>query len=408
MQSKLLKLWTPKQLEVYKRTLSSDWFMLINHGAKRSGKTVLDNDLFLQELLRVRRQADIERVDNPIYILGGVSTGTIYQNVLNELSNKYGLTFHFDKYGNFHLFGVYVVQVGTGTIAGLGKIRGLTAYGAYINEASLSNELVFDEIKARCSGYGARIICDTNPDHPQHWLKRDYIENGDPSIIDFKFTLYDNTFLNQRYMGNIIATTPSGMFTERNILGNWTIGEGAIYRDFDESKAYIRDIKPYPITEYLAGVDWGYSHYGAIVVLARTQDGAYILLEEQADQFKDIEYWTDVALDIKGRYGDIHFYCDSARPEHVDAFISAGLKAEFANKNILAGIEEVAKRFKEGSIKVLEDKVSRFKDEIYTYVWDSNGKPKKENDDVLDAIRYAIYTREEGSKAVVRTFKHSI
>ncbi len=105
-------IYTPKQQEIYSRCVNHDWFMLINHGAKRSGKTILNNDLFLQELLHVRQIADKFKVDMPQYILSGAKLGTIKQNILNELTNKYGIQFIFDKWGNFVLFGVYVVTCG--------------------------------------------------------------------------------------------------------------------------------------------------------------------------------------------------------------------------------------------------------------------------------------------------------
>ena len=74
---------------------------------------------------------------------------------------------------------MYVIQAGRSTIAHLDKIRGMTANGAYVNEATLANEEVFDEIKSRCSGEGARLLADTNPSHPEHWLLKDYIQNPD-------------------------------------------------------------------------------------------------------------------------------------------------------------------------------------------------------------------------------------
>ena len=169
----LSKIYTPKQIEILKACRNSDWFMLINHGAKRSGKTQLDNELFLAELRKVRQTADQLGIDTPQYILAGYSLGNIQDNILTELSNKYGFEFKFDKYNNFNLFGVKVIQTSHGSISGLGRIPGMTAFGAYINEASLANQEVFDEIKARCSGKGARIIADTNPDHPEHWLLKD-------------------------------------------------------------------------------------------------------------------------------------------------------------------------------------------------------------------------------------------
>lgn len=102
----LIDLYSPKQIEVYKRTRQEDWFMLINHGAKRAGKTQLNNDLFLSELIRVKDLASEQGIEAPMYILGGVSSKTIYTNVLHELTAKYGIEFKFDKYGTFNLMGV--------------------------------------------------------------------------------------------------------------------------------------------------------------------------------------------------------------------------------------------------------------------------------------------------------------
>ncbi|HCT9731936.1 TPA: phage terminase large subunit, partial [Staphylococcus aureus] len=240
--NKLKSLYTDKQIEILKQTQKQDWFMLINHGAKRTGKTILNNDLFLRELMRVRKIADEEGIETPQYILAGATLGTIQKNVLIELTNKYGIEFNFDKYNSFMLFGVQVVQTGHSKVSGIGAIRGMTSFGAYINEASLAHEEVFDEIKSRCSGTGARILVDTNPDHPEHWLLKDYIENTDPKagILSHQFKLDDNNFLNDRYKESIKASTPSGMFYERNINGMWVSGDGVVYADFDLNENTIK------------------------------------------------------------------------------------------------------------------------------------------------------------------------
>ncbi|MCD0801319.1 PBSX family phage terminase large subunit, partial [Staphylococcus aureus] len=99
--NKLKSLYTDKQIEILKQTQKRDWFMLINHGAKRTGKTILNNDLFLRELMRVRKIADEEGIETPQYILAGATLGTIQKNVLIELTNKYGIEFNFDKYNSF-------------------------------------------------------------------------------------------------------------------------------------------------------------------------------------------------------------------------------------------------------------------------------------------------------------------
>lgn len=120
------------------------------------------------------------------------------------------------------------------------------------------------------------------------------------------------------------------------------------------------------------------------------------MLEEHCKQHEEIDYWVKVAKDIKERYGNINFYCDTARPEHIVRFRREKLRALDADKAVVSGIEEVARLFKRDLIFIVEDKVSRFKKEIFMYVWNPNtGEPVKEWDDVLDSIRYAIYTHNK-------------
>lgn len=390
----LSKAYTPKQIEILRACRNTDWFLLINHGAKRSGKTQLDNDIFLQELIRARKTADKLGIDTPQYILAGYSMGNIQDNILTELSNKYGFQFKFDKFNNFTLFGVKIVQTSHGNISGLGRIRGMTAFGAYINEASLANQEVFDEIKARCSGPGARIIADTNPDHPEHWLLKDYIKSTAAGIMNFHFCLDDNTFLDERYIKNIKESTPKGMFYDRGINGAWVSGEGVVYPDFDQNVHVITPLQAKQIIfdRVFCGVDWGWEHWGAIVVVG-VKGSSYYIIEEHAAQHKYIKDWITAAKDIIRRYGDVPFYCDPARPEHIAAFQNAGINAYMGNNRVLSGIEAIATLMTNKQFFIVYSQCPRFREEIYKYIWKKNtGEPLKENDDVLCAIRYGIYS----------------
>lgn len=387
-------IYTKKQIEVLKACRVADWFMLINHGAKRSGKTQLDNDIFIHELMRVKSIANQQGIATPQYILAGYTLGNIQDNILTELSNKYGFKFQFDKYNNFTLFGVKVVQTSHGSISGIGRIRGMTSFGAYINEGSLANPEVFDEIKARCSGTGARIICDTNPDHPEHWLLKDYIKSKANSILSFHFSIEDNTFLDERYLRDQKDTTPPGMLYDRGIKGLWVSGDGVVYPQFNKDIHSITPEQAQGIVfdRFFAGVDWGWEHYGAIAVIG-VKNGAYYVIEEHAHQHKFIKNWTLIAKDIIARYGNIPFYCDPARTEHIAAFQKAGINAYLANNRVLSGIETIATLMHNNLFFIVYSQAPRFREEIYKYVWKKNSaEPLKENDDMLCAIRYGIYS----------------
>ena len=289
------------------------------------------------------------------------------------------------------------------------RARGFTAYGAYVNEASLANEEVFKEIISRCSGDGARILWDSNPDNPNHWLNTDYINNEDDDIVDFRFQLDDNTFLSERYRESIKSATPTGKFYDRDILGLWTVAEGAIYSDFDK-EVHVIDKPKYDIVEYYAGVDWGYDHYGSIVILGEDEAGNTYILDGIAEQYKEIDWWVERAKEFQGIYGDMMFYADSARPEHVARFKRDKLRTINADKSVIAGIEEVAKRLKEERLFYIKGSLPRFEDEIYNYRWKPNStrdEPIQEYDDVLDAIRYAVYSKDK-KKVTVQLFKHGI
>lgn len=386
-------MYSERQIEVLKK-YKQGFRLMINYGAKRSGKTVIDNDLFLMELRAVRKRADAKKIREPQYILAGVSSKTIEQNILNPLRNKYGIEFKFDKHGNFTLFGVKVILAYTGSIGGLGAIRGLTSFGAYVNEATMANKYVFKEIMDRCSEDGAKIICDTNPDHPQHWLKVDYLDNDKPEVrtVSTHFTLEDNSdFLGEEYINDQKAMTPSGMMYERDILGLWVSGEGMVYQDFDKKRMLVDEVPEN--LHYYAGVDWGFEHKGSIVLFGDDDKGNTYLIEEHTKKHKFIDYWVKVAKDIQKKYGyDVTFFIDGARPDNYNEFLRNGISARNANKARMAGIESVAKLMKLGRFFVLSSSVQSFLDEIYTYIWDENtGEPIKKNDDVMDAMRYAIY-----------------
>lgn len=387
----------PKQLQVLHDYLHEDFGMMILTGAVRSGKTFIDNLLFIYELRRTARLAKEHGDKHPQYILAGASSDSINKNVIISCMNQFGVEFKLDRHGHYHLFGVDIAPVSTATMAGLKGARGFTAYGGYVNEATLGVEPVFQEILQRCSMPSSHIIVDTNPDNPQHWLKVDYIDKEDKKMkkLVYHFTIDDNTHLAPDYVERIKASTPSGMYYDRAIKGLWVTGEGAVYKDFDQRKMVIPDKQVTGIKKYIAGVDWGYQHFGSIVVFGVDDADRWYLVEEHTEQYKEIGYWTKIAHQLQKKYGrDMPFYCDTARPEHIDHFKHNEINAKYGWKSVVSGIGIVASLMKQDRFFVAENAPVKFLDEIYNYRWDDKSEDAvvKENDDCMDACRYAIAT----------------
>ncbi|MGV3267043.1 PBSX family phage terminase large subunit [Cytobacillus pseudoceanisediminis] len=386
---------TPKQREVWDCFIKEKPKILAASGAKRAGKTFVLILLFLMLIARFEGKG-------LSFIVGGSTQASIRRNILNDMEAILGKELKLDKTNAISVFGNKVYCFDGANADAWKKARGFTAAGALLNEGTALHDMFVKEVISRCSYPGAQILLDTNPENPAHPVKTDIIDkdgqrldNGRLNIVAFHFTLFDNIFLDEEYVQSIVAATPTGMFTDRDINGLWVAAEGVIYKDFNRDKHYISRAKfeKKNIVKYFAGVDWGYEHHGSICVLAEDDAGELFLIEEHAKQHMEIDYWVGVAKEIKGRYGNINFYCDSARPEHVQRFRREGLRAIEAVKKVVAGIEEVARLFKLDKFFIVQENVDRFKKEIFQYVWNANtGEPVKQWDDVLDAIRYAIYT----------------
>lgn len=384
---------TKKQKEVFNCFRYENPKILVCAGAKRAGKTYVLNLIYLTHIAKYKNMG-------LSFIIGGATQASIRRNILDDMEKILGKDLKLDKSNAVRIFGNKIYCFDGANADSWKKARGFTAAGALLNEATALHDSFVKEVISRCSYEGARVFMDTNPENPAHTVKKDYIDKtgqklstGQLNIKAFQFTLFDNDKLDPEYVESIVASTPSGMFTDRDIHGRWVSAEGVIYKDFDQSIHYVDNVDDVNFVRYFAGVDWGYEHFGSIVVIGEDDEGNFYVVKEVAKQHEEIDFWLDEAKKIKKEYGNIPFYCDSARPEYVVKFRNNKLKALNADKAVLSGIESVARLLKMQKLFVVRNRVKRFEDEIYMYVWnEKTGEPIKLFDDVMDAIRYAIYT----------------
>lgn len=386
---------TKKQAEVMECVALENPVITVLSGAKRAGKTFILTLIFLSKIAERKNQ-------NVEYIIGGATQASIRRNVLNDMERLLGKELKIAKDNSIRVFGNKVYILDGSKSDSWKKARGFTAYGALLNEGTSLNDMFVKECISRCSGEGARIYIDTNPENPTHFVKKDYINksgdrlsNGQLNIKAFHFTLFDNDKLSDEYIDSIVKSTPAGMFTDRDIYGKWVSAQGVIYSMWRDDQNIIKkkDLKDYNFIRYFAGVDWGFKHYGVINLFGKTDTGEVVLIKEYAYTGKHIDYWLDVAKAIKAKYGDIFFYADSARPEYIEAFQVAGFKCINAKKAVLAGISHMANLIHNKKFLIVDEDTSLIKEEVYNYVWkEGTDEPIKEMDDSLDSARYGVFT----------------
>ncbi|WP_278683413.1 PBSX family phage terminase large subunit [Paraclostridium bifermentans] len=392
--------FTLKQLEVLDCIATENPRICICSGAKRAGKTyVLGNIGFLGHIAKFQGQ-------NKDFILGGNTYASIHRNVLNDWARVLGVKgFHWHKDNHIEVLGNKVYIFGGCNANSYESVRGFTAFGCFLNEATTLHETFVKECISRCSGEGAVVYMDTNPENPLHFVKTDYIDkapqrlaDGRLNIVAFNFTLDDNTKIDPVYMESIKASTPSGVYWDRDILGRWVNAEGVVYKDFNASK-HIISYKDLPrvngkldMIRIWGGIDWGYKHKGSICVLGMDKDNKIYVLEEYTKDLLLIDAWVLKAKELIKKYGNITFYADSARPDCVVRFRNEKIRCINGNKNVKPGIETVSKLLVQDRLLLVKENIMDISKEFGLYAWDKDDEPLKTNDDALDALRYAIYS----------------
>ena len=252
----------------------------ILEGSVRSGKTYVSLLLWAFWIA--------VRPDSCVYLMAGKTLAALKRNVLAPLEELFGgeeVSCSLSK-KEAKIFGRTVYLEGACDVRSETKIRGLTLDGAYCDELSLFPEDFFVMLLSRLSRPGAKLFATTNPDHPRHWLKQNYLDNEELDLLDLKFTLDDNIFLEKEYVEALKAEF-KGVYRDRFILGLWVAVEGRIYKEFGRDniigeKELAQRLKQSPIVFKTVGVDYGGNRSASVFCLVGFDKGfrnVYVLDE---------------------------------------------------------------------------------------------------------------------------------
>jgi PBSX family phage terminase large subunit len=372
------------------------------HGAVRSGKTIAS---LVAYLFAVRRAPA-----SGLLLICGRSLQTIERNVLEPLQDP---SLFGDVAEEVHhtrgatvatVLGRTVHLIGAADARAEGRLRGLTASVAYVDELTLLPEAFFVQLLARLSVPGARVIATTNPDGPRHWAKVGYLDRAhELDLKSWHFRLDDNPALPAAYVAALRAEYV-GLWRARFIDGAWVAAEGAVYDMFDETRHVVADLPP--MRRYWLGVDYGTTNATSAVLLGMGEDDhLYAAAEWRWDsrtehrQLTDAQYsarireWLD-ALDVVPAWT---FVDPSAASFITQLWADGHPNIARANSDVLDGIRSTATALGAGVLRVHRSCVGLL-DELPGYAWDpaasdrGEDKPLKVNDHSCDALRYALHS----------------
>ena len=232
------KITSPKQDEFIK---NAHHRYNIKVGARRCGKTYLDNLWTIPKRVIERSGKD------GLYVILGVSKGTIERNVLQPLRQIYGKSMVSTiNSGNIaKLFGEEVYCLGAEKVSQVSKIQGTSIKYCYGDEIAKWNQEVFIMVQGSLDKPYSMFDGALNPENQSHWLKKDFLDKVEEKGLDVyvqHYTIFDNPFLSKEFVDNLCKEYEGTVFYDRLILGLWKNAEGIIYKQFaDNPSAYIKD-----------------------------------------------------------------------------------------------------------------------------------------------------------------------
>ena len=340
--------------------------------------------------------------EDKLYMMCAKSLTTLKRNcllLLQDLVGEDNFTFSLSqKEGN--LFGRKIILEGANDARSEAKIRGLTLQGAYCDELTQFPRDFFTMLLSRLRLPEAKLIATTNPDSPSHWLKTDYIDRQDSlDMLDVKFLLDDNSTLPEDYVENI-KREYTGVFYERFILGLWVLAEGLIYPNYQEA---IAEVPQTPVEGKCLSIDYGTQNPFA-ALLWEKHGGVWYAVKEfyysgraTNKQKTDDEYGKDM-----DEFVEPYLLPDEKIETIIDPSAASFIallkkknwsKVRSADNAVEDGIRETASAMHRGLIK-FSPALKNWRKECESYVWEEGKeKPLKENDHLMDAMRYMVKTK---------------
>ena len=315
-QQRLMHWWRPGLTSAENDTVIAD-------GSIRSGKTIACIIGFLTW--------SQEMFSGQSFILAGKTMGALKKNVvrpMQQILEAWGWSYTYIRSGTdarIEIGSNTYYLYGANTEASQDALQGLTAAGAYADEAALFPQSFIDQMIGRCSVDGWKVWMNCNPEGPHAYIKEEFIDKAkEKKVYRLHFMMDDNLTLSaQRKEAYKRSWSPGSVFYKRFILGLWVAADGLIYQQFaDNVNRYVIDenwLKENEIIYATIGVDFGgtkSAHSFTLTGFTRGYKQVVVLDEyyckKRINPKQLQEDFIDFVRRAKQKYKVYEAYCDSA------------------------------------------------------------------------------------------------
>ena len=219
------------------------------------------------------------------------------------------------------------------------------------------------------------------------------LQDKDKDYKSFHFTTYDNPHIPVDEIEKQKLELTEDRFAQE-INADFRKTEGLVYKEFDRNR-HLFDFEPGNISEYIAGIDFGFTNPCAVIHIKRDYDNNFWVTDEWYQTGRTEDQIADYVRSCQFNA----VYPDPENPSAIAVLNSRGVNVCEVVKgkdSVQSGINRVRDLFKRNKLKIHKNCVNIIWElETYAYPEKKDGKneyenPIKENDHALDALRMAI------------------
>ncbi len=369
-------------------------------GATGSGKSYVDIAVTIPQRIMAAR-------GEGLLVMIGNTRSTLERNILEPMRSLYtaDVVSAIRADNTAHIFGKKVYCLGADKATSVSRIQGATFEWAYGDEVTTWAQPVWEMLKSRLRCPHSHFDGTCNPDSPTHWFKE--FLDGQSDIYHQGYTIWDGA-LEPEIVRELERDYAGTVYYDRYILGRWTKAEGLVYpgyQDAMETRFELTEVgedgEERPTYTKLA-VSCDYGTMNAFAALLWACDGKvwHAVREyrysgrDTGHQKTDADYVADMGAFLGDLPKDTPFIVDPSATSFHAAMRRAGFKVKKARNAVEDGIREAGSCMQAGTVRIADDLAETAK-EFAGYVWDdkaSGDKPIKENDHLMDALRYGVAT----------------
>jgi len=356
------------------------WPIICNEGGSRSGKSYST----IQILVSLATNTDTLRISIVSHSLPHITRGAFrdLKQILEDTGNWYEDWMKWTDFVYTFPNGSYIELFG---LEDEGKARGPGRDILFVNEANLISKVLFDQLAMRTTG---KIFMDWNPAEFNSWV---YDVADNPKNKKIHSTYLDNIHNLSRQQIEYIESykdLPDTFMWDVYGLGKRGASKELIYTAWKICSELPGK------GQVFYGLDFGYTAPTAMVKVEYYEGALYV--EQMIYQTKlTINDLSDRLKSLNLQRSD-EIFCDSAEPKSIEELKRAGFNAKPAEKDVWGGIMKV-----KSYPLFITDNSKDLKAELQSYKWktDRDGNiasdeaPVKENDHLLDSLRYSVFTK---------------